>query len=180
MFLRKAWRVFGKESRRTSRLRADEFVLRSESSEREFLAHTPTTTPSSSRSLSPSFPQSDMSQEDSSTSGYPPSVPEAGTYSTPQAGSHERPAWNNTTVTYPTVPTWGTVTPGPPSSMYDRSARLYGMGNNPLPAPSAAQFNGPHLPNPTWGSGASTAPSQEQLMSAIWQIAQSFRNNSLL
>ena len=182
MFLRKTWRVFGKESRRTSRLRDGEFVLCSDSSEDEFLAHTPTTSPSSSRPPSPSPPRSDImeSQEDSSTSGYTPSVPDASNYSTPQAGGHEHPAWINTTVSHPTEPTWGTVNPGPPPSMYNRGARLYGMGNNAPTAPGPAQYNGPYLPNPTWGSGASTAPSQEQLMSAIWQLAQNFRNNNLL
>ena len=180
MFLR-TWREFGQESRRTARLGAGEYVLRSESTEPNLAATPPTTPPSSSRSPSPSPPKSNsMSHGDSSNSGYPPSVPEAGTYSTPQAGSHEQLAWNNATVTYPTTPTWGSVTPGPSSSTYDRSARLYGMGNNPAPAPNPAQFNGPYLSNPTWGSGVSTTPSQEQLMSAIWQIAQSFRNNSLL
>ena len=181
MFLRKSWREFGKESRRTSSLGAGDYVLRSESSEPNLAATPPSTPPASSRSLSSSPPRSNnMSHGDSNNSGYPPSVPEAGTYSTPQAGSHEQPVWNNTTVNYPTEPTWGNVTPGPLSSTYDRSARLYGMGNNPAPAPNPAQFNGPFSSNPTWGSGVSMAPSQEQLMSAIWHIAQTLRNNSLL
>ena len=176
----KTWREFGRESRRTSRLRAGELVLRSESTERERLpAHTPSTTPSSSRSLSPSLDGNDiMSYEDSSTSGYTPSVPEAGTYAVPQAGNHEQPALDNTTVTYPTEPTWGTVTHGPASSTFDRNSRSYGMGNNPPPAPSPAQFNGPYPPNHAWGSGAPPAPSQEQWM-RFWQLAQTLRNYSL-
>ena len=180
LFFEKTWREFGTESRRTSRLRAGELILRSESTEREFLpAHTPTTTPSSSRSLSPSLPRNDiMSHEDSSTSGYSPSVPEAGTYAAPQAGSHEQSAWDSTTVTYPTEPTWGTVTHGPVPPMFDRSARSHGMGNNPPPGPSPAQFNGPYPSNTTWGSGAPPAPTQEQLM-RFWHMAQTFRNYSL-
>jgi len=147
--------------------------LRSESTEREFVpCHTPTTTPSSSsRSPTPSLPKNDMSHEDEETSGYSPSVPAAGTYSVPQAVSHEQSVWENTTVTYPHDPTWGNVTHGPVSPMYNRSVRLHGMGNNPPSGPSPTPFNGPYPTNPTWGSGAPPAPTQEQLL-RFWHLAQ--------
>ena len=178
LFFERSWREFGKESRRTSRLRAGERVLRSVSTEREFVpVHTPTTTPPSSlRSPSPSPPRNDMSHEDSDNSGYSPSVPGAGTYSVPQAGNHEQTAWDNTNVTYSHEPTWGQVTHGPASPMYARSVRPYGMGNNPPQVSNPAPFNGPYPTNPTWGSGAPSAPTQEQLMSAIWHLAQTIRN----
>ena len=179
LFFERTWREFGTESRRTALLQSGELLLRSESTEREFVpCHTPTTTPpSSSRSPTPSLPENDMSREDSETPGYPPSVPAAGTYSVPQAGCHEQPVWENTTVTYPHDPTWGNVTHGPVSPMYNRSARLTGMGNSPPPGPSPTPFIGPYTTNPTWGSGAPPAPTQEQLL-RFWQLLQTMRNYS--
>ena len=116
-----------------------------------------------------------MSHEDSSTSGYSPSVPEAGTYAVPQAGSHEQTAWDSTTVAYPTDPTWGTVTHSQVPPFVDRNARSHGMGNNPPSGPSPAQFNGPYPSNTAWGSGAPQAPTPEQLL-RFWQAAQTFCN----
>ena len=185
MLLRR-WREFGVESRRTSTLARDERILRSHSEEpfANAAATPPTLSPSvEARQDKPTLSRSrNMSQESGTqpTFGVPNlSTPYSNTPTFTPAGTHEiQQPVDTHSVSSAEQPIWGTTPYGPPLSNFDRNFRSGSPGLFQQYGPSPTAYGPTYTSNPTWGTGVTTQPTQENLM-RLWQVAHGISNNNI-
>ena len=160
LYLSTTYRVFGTESRRSSRLAPDELVLRSDSESSNCAASPPTTESRSPSRTPPPDHQAQMTTQntnsylsvaadgDSSPLSQPPPQVQAGALSTPGGNSQAPTQYNNT------FPAGGPIGPSQPQNLYGPT----------------------YFTNQQWQAGyqQQAMPSHQQLM-AHWQATH--RNN---
>ena len=182
MLLRR-WKVFGVESRRTSTLARHERILRSQSEESNHAATPPSLSPSAEnrQDRSTLSRSRSMSQDGTQpTFGAPNlSTPYSNTPTFTPAGSHEiQQPVDTHSVSRTEQSMWGATPYGPPMSNLDRNFRSSSSDLFQQYGPTPTTFGPPYTSTPTWGTGVTSQPTQEQLM-RLWQMAQSFSNNNI-
>ena len=184
MLLRRSWRAFGVESRRTSTLARHERILRSQSEESNHAATPPSLSSSEETRLDkPTHTRSRSMSQDSGpqpTWGGPNlSTPYSTTTNLTPAGSHEiQQTVDTRNVSTADQTMWGATPYGPPSSNLDRNFRSVSPGLFQHYGPSPTTFGPSYPPTPTWGTSTTPQPTQAQLMQ-LWQMAQSFSNKKI-